>query len=257
MPSVFHYSTNAGAFGIISSQCLWATHYNYLNDFRELQMLNDIMLPILDNDFRSESESMIKRGHLNPEILKDYGESVYRIEAENLIKKAFIATDKLSPMFVTSFCGHKEDSEHWANGLLSQWRAYGSDGGCAIELDEIGLNSKLKHGDLYEAIARWAPIFKGSSFQEEAESRIVVARSRGRAAKLDPREKARSIKTRYKSGTPIPYIELFADGGNLPIKRIIVGPQKDQEKVRYALELVLEQTELDAQIDISDISYLP
>lgn len=309
MPSVFHYSTNGGALGIIGSQCLWATHYRYLNDFRELQMLNDIMIPILEEDFRSEAESMIAQGRLSPEVLKEYGESVYRIEAENLMDKAFSASEKLSPMFVTSFCEHKEGSEHWENGLLSQWRAYGSDGGCAIEFDEIELNTKLadegasykyasvlynqvkyddyeKHfdgsrlaglaakvlrrleartadsiaadfGDLYEAIARWAPIFKSSSFREEAESRIVVARTRGTAAKADSRENVRPIRLRYKSGTPVPYIELFAESGKLPIKRIIVGPQKDQDKVSYALELMLEQAEIDAKIDVSDISYLP
>jgi len=72
---------------------------------------------------------------------------VAKAEADNLISTVYNSTfskDKnLYPFaepFITSFCSH-EDDDHTdreyklANGLLSQWRAYGRKDGCAIVFD--------------------------------------------------------------------------------------------------------------------------
>ena len=55
---------------------------------------------------------------------------------------------QLSPPFVTSFTTHSADSNedeyHRSNGMLSQWRAYGGDGGVALVLDSKRVELLLK-----------------------------------------------------------------------------------------------------------------
>jgi hypothetical protein len=36
-PTLFHYTTESGLYGILRSQQLWATHYAYMNDSEELR----------------------------------------------------------------------------------------------------------------------------------------------------------------------------------------------------------------------------
>lgn len=52
------------------------------------------------------------------------------------------AADNISPFFVVSFCRHLENSDHFRNGLLSQWRGYANGGGFAIEFDEDRLDQQ-------------------------------------------------------------------------------------------------------------------
>ena len=44
---LFHYTGAAGLAGIIQSQTLWATHYEYLNDSEEIKYFHKTRLPNL------------------------------------------------------------------------------------------------------------------------------------------------------------------------------------------------------------------
>ena len=55
--------------------------------------------------------------------------------AELTFRSAFDSMDGLSPIFVTSFCRHIDEMLQ-QEGLLSQWRSYGSDGGYCIVFDQ-------------------------------------------------------------------------------------------------------------------------
>ena len=50
MGHLFHYTTNEGALGIISSACLFATNYKYLNDQHELTVARNILIPLFERE---------------------------------------------------------------------------------------------------------------------------------------------------------------------------------------------------------------
>jgi hypothetical protein len=311
MSSIFHYTSNEGAIGIINSGCLYATNYKYLNDSRELDLARHIVVPLFAKEFSEEADRLIQEGKLNSEELKSFGSRLFEEEANNLFESAITATDRTAPIFITSLCRHNPSTEQWEHGLLSQWRGYGAFGGCALEIDEEELKALTERekkeyryaaaflaevqynsyadtfdmgeidglaaaflrnmverthasreaydrrsSSLFEIVAGIAPTLKSSSFAEEGEVRIVASHMRGKISKLDKRQ-SREILMRFKNGSPIPYLRLFDGFGQLPIKRIIVGPQRDQGKNAYALELALEAKGITAQIARSNISYLP
>jgi hypothetical protein len=58
----------------------------------------------------------------------------------------------------------------------------------------------------------------------------------------------------------VPYVNLFEGitqpGNNLPIKRIIVGPHPDKERRKLAVEKLLKQNGINADVSMSAIPYL-
>lgn len=96
---------------------------------------------------------------------------------------------------------------------------------------------------------------KHPSFHEENEVRIIARPIRHdsklrKAAKesctpLDP-DQEKEIHFRSNGHIQIPYIKLFENlEENLPIERIIIGPQKDQKKQARSLRILLENLGLD------------
>src|SRR5437660_12037085 len=79
--------------------------------------------------------------------------------------------------------------------------------------------------------------FKHQGFREEQEARIIVipmpqrVSDVARAQKLPGSEKAdKPIKSKTRDEVNIPYAALFErEGSRLPIKRIIVGPARNQD----------------------------
>jgi hypothetical protein len=110
---------------------------------------------------------------------------------------------------------------------------------------------------LYMAVAFFAPQMKNSYFREEQEVRIVAPLMRNTLASRISQKATREVHTRFRDGQPIPFIKVFEGAEGLPIKRVIVGPQQDQERVAYALELALEAQGLAVEIVRSQISYRP
>lgn len=137
---LWHYTTAEGLKGILSDQTLWATDYRYLNDESEITysktIIHKMMLPkVIDKikqicDVNSDAKK----------IAELYGgvRKIAGIEIDETIDILFNAMLNRpgSPQqipFVLSFCKVPEnDNFKQNNGLLSQWRGYGKDGGYAI-----------------------------------------------------------------------------------------------------------------------------
>src|SRR5438874_3192618 len=130
--SVFHYTDIDGLVGILSSKSLFATHYNYLNDLNKGEIIRDLIIPILEVDFTQFTQ----KGLLKANIYERYGTSVHRMLAEIIYDAMRETTNNVSPFFLSSFCEHSRESNSYKNGLLSQWRGYGSAAGFAIEFDK-------------------------------------------------------------------------------------------------------------------------
>ena len=139
---VLHYTTAAGLHGIVSNKTLWASHTHFLNDTEEGVGFSKRILPmILRPEFKryvGESEDLSARvqaaDHLGVDLFDHWLEKIF----EGFWK----AQDTAQDHYVMSFSTTKDE---WIsqNGLLSQWRGYGLDGGYAIVFDAKGLAELL------------------------------------------------------------------------------------------------------------------
>ena len=115
---LYHYTTLEGLKGILETQTLWATHFEFLNDSSELKVFKEKFLNVLRED---------------PRIRTDF---------ESLIKSLQKVIEK-EEIYITSFCHEPKDPYTQKNGLLSQWRGYGCCGAAAIAFNKEILRDKI------------------------------------------------------------------------------------------------------------------
>ena len=97
------------------------------------------------------------------------------------------------------------------------------------------------------------PFLKTPRFQEENEYRLVSAATLPSRAREDARPAIPIHFREGAAGAVVPYIKLFETlGERLPIKKIIVGPHRDQENQFNAVRLLLNQMDFDVPIFRSD-----
>jgi hypothetical protein len=142
--SIFHYTDARGLIGIIGSGAIYATDYRYLNDSTEGGEIRKLLLPILEAETAKVTARLVDEKLLSADFYKEHSERGHRLQAEGLYRAFARVADKVSPVFVSSFCRHDEGTEIFENGLLSQWRGFASGGGFAIEFDEDGIDTLAK-----------------------------------------------------------------------------------------------------------------
>ena len=172
-PELFHYTSGIGLLGILSTQQLRGTSARFLNDAEEQTGYLDRCLPIV---VRTSARIGLDALSKNPS-------GAQQIELAGGIDKAVeIATKELSTVlrettlahnhqFVTSFCT-SATSYVRQNGLLSQWRGYGRDGGYAIVFDTEQL-----HKQINEEHSRFAYLYGIMGDVEYYEDNAARARS--------------------------------------------------------------------------------
>jgi hypothetical protein len=109
-PPLYHYTNAAGLVGILDSGSLWASAIGHSNDLREIACAFELARPIL-TELAAQPEFQKQNQHLLMSVLEKFFE------------------DPESPMqdgFAVSFCAKPD--------LLSQWRAYGDEGGFSLEI---------------------------------------------------------------------------------------------------------------------------
>lgn len=139
-----HYTTASGLHGILTSQSLWATHISYLNDDEEhigffQRRLPNLLLSPISNAVNSLHKTPLGKSQI--EKLGGIAKCVADLHRD-LLKSITETTLKFNQPFVASFCGAVSDQTQ-NDGLLSQWRGYGPDGGYAIAFDTQGLDEKF------------------------------------------------------------------------------------------------------------------
>lgn len=131
---LFHYTTIAGAYGILSSDALWMTKIRYLNDTSELE--------IGITTFRELLEVLVKQ--------PGPGDEIALLEAVKDGLGSYIGSN----ICVASFCEHGD--------LLSQWRWYG-EGGRGVS---IGVSSGMLSGMAKSAINLWKCVYDEAAHRE-------------------------------------------------------------------------------------------
>lgn len=143
-PELFHYTTAVGLEGILSTKTLWATHYEYVNDSDEFKSFFKTRLPeVLGEVIPS---ALAEKYRDSPEFKSEVDGFPKGLEAftQAFIGDALKATSEAiwgsyAP-YLTSFCG-ATTPEITQDGLLSQWRGYGQDGGYAIVFNTQALEA--------------------------------------------------------------------------------------------------------------------
>ena len=147
---LMHYTNASGLYGIVRSKTLWASHTSFMNDTEEVVGFSDRVLPVI---LRQEFERYVEKSKDFSAKIEDarlLGINFIEFEVQKLIE-AFKEAEKVQDHYVSSFC---TTTDEWVfqNGLLSQWRGYGLDGGYAIVFDAAKLHSLLtvEHEKYYE-----------------------------------------------------------------------------------------------------------
>jgi hypothetical protein len=139
---LMHYTNESGLLGIVASKTLWASQTSFLNDSEEVVGFLDGVLPeILRPEFArhvAESEGLSSRVRTACQL----GMNLFDYWFRKIVDEFKEAECRAQDHYVTSFC---TTDAPWIsnNGLLSQWRGYGPDGGYAIIFDTEELESLL------------------------------------------------------------------------------------------------------------------
>jgi hypothetical protein len=190
VPSIFHYTDTAGAVGIINSQSLFASDFRYLNDSTEGTIIESLLTPILVDEVAVASKELLAAGFVNKQYYEELGSNADKLQAEALLRSMTTAANNISPRFVVSFCRHKEESEQFKHGLLSQWRGYADRGGFALEFDEPGLDDLIKSESekfFYGAVVWRDVLYKGFEELFEGKDYEGLARAMIGQVFLDPK----------------------------------------------------------------------
>lgn len=310
---LMHYTNASGLYGIVRSKTLWASHTSFMNDSEEgvgyfNRVLPMILRPALEKHV-SESKDHAKLVKKARQLGVDKVDIWLRSIVEGL-KKA----EKAQDHYVSSFCTTENE---WIirNGLLSQWRGYGPDGGYAIVFDAARLDSllvaeceiyyeerlimtdvqydmadlsevkdeqclininKVMKGmftflttgdhldtEVQEAIESnsvLSILCKHRGFEEEKEVRIVVSEPSIKIGP-DPSNQSgksyRKVKSYLRNGVPVPCVHLFEDQklDSLTIRRVIVGPHPEKSDRKCAVEVLLRNHNIDAEVLESDTPF--
>lgn len=130
--SLCHYTTAPGLEGIVREQQLRATNIGFLNDSEERIGYFKRRLP---NLIKAPVHDAVNELLLTPAgakvIVEEGGAEQIEAKLINFFCETFQNQhEQLDDPYVASFC--VSDAQHPDDGLLSQWRGYGEDGGYAI-----------------------------------------------------------------------------------------------------------------------------
>ncbi len=142
---LMHYTTFNGLRGIVSSGCMWATDASFLNDASEISHFFDVRLAsVLFPVVRKRAIELARSPEILANMIKEGGvDKVADAETSMLVSNLRNATLSMNKPYVLSLCGASNDLVSH-NGLLSQWRGYGTDGGFALVLDAKALEDALQ-----------------------------------------------------------------------------------------------------------------
>jgi hypothetical protein len=176
--SLFHYTSAQGLIGILGTQSLFATHADFLNDSSECRLLRGLLTPRLIEELKELVPKLIKAKFMKEGETQAFLSEASEEFASSVFNTIVKTIDRISPIYITSFCLHGTNTPDSVNGLLSQWRGY-ANGGFALEFDEDGLD-KIKHIEVNKC--RYEGILTNSVWYDEHEENAGLNRFKGLVA---------------------------------------------------------------------------
>lgn len=187
---LYHYTTGAGLEGILRTQLLWATHIGYLNDAEEHTGFFVRRLPeLLAQPSREAVEELLKtdEGRAAIEAVGGAERAVVDFQRD-LSESAHRISVQMNEPYVVSFCsGNAHLMPH--DGLLSQWRGYGADGGYALVFAADALEAML--------VEKEGPSFN-YQFANFSDVDYDFPESAGREAHVERLEWERAVQEAFK-----------------------------------------------------------
>jgi hypothetical protein len=319
-PQVAHYTTYQGLFDILKDKQLWATHYRFLNDSSELEH----GMPYIDQIY---GEAVKSSSHLDKKQRERYLNNIE--DLRDLWFSGIARKTHIPEFFFTSFCGIppeiNDPDKLGSDGLLSQWRGYGRDGGFAIVFDsleiyqsyhrfpkncgkhtgkssedcedcKIELSAKIMDEVVYDyqdgqlenrilctamehvakvvvdddlkykiedipsqtmndniiGIIGTIVLTKHKGFKEEKEIRFACLN------RFEKREGGYANRSPYETSIEFGAPRLKIDFSPSAIKKIIIGPQPNQEKIKVFINYYLESNDYhNVEIVSSEIPFIP
>ncbi|MBI5922080.1 MAG: DUF2971 domain-containing protein [Betaproteobacteria bacterium] len=142
-PLLYHYTNAAGLTGIITSQKIYATSIAYLNDAEEQIGYLKRRLPVLLSQWTLDA---LKSQLATTPHSVECSEEEIRERAADISQRLHSGIMELSleldDPYIASFSAPPRTDPN--DGLLSQWRGYGQDGGYAIVFETTGIESLLE-----------------------------------------------------------------------------------------------------------------
>jgi hypothetical protein len=273
---LYHYTNAKGLMGILESQCLWATDFRYTNDSSEIQYARELMEKTA-KIYADLKDDIWK----NMETLFD----TFLGKDRDILPFVFSVCDDGGDR-LSQWRGYGREGGGYSIGLSSvdldklkaqEMKLYYYD---FIDFDkvsygeiprefEVEFHEMLKffgdypkgRGELPEELNTHAITLikclcriKHSGFEEEKEYRLTVGLP---ISYREGSEHLRPIKFRLgANGIFVPYIELFKEeNSRLPIKEIVVGPSRNIDEKKSAIELLQNKNKLDIAVRKSNIPY--
>ncbi len=134
---VFHYTSVNGFKGIVETGTLFASDITFLNDRQELRFVDHFIRKSMTKKFVDVFNDVKAKKIFTKEFNI---EEVAEKETNTLLRLIHQTSIKLNPIFVCSFCRAANEFVS-NNGLLSQWRGYGRDGGVALCFSREGVET--------------------------------------------------------------------------------------------------------------------
>ncbi len=176
---LYHYTTWEGLKGILQTQSLWATNYKFLNDYSELVLFKNKLVSLILPDVLEGYKQLIAHKPSSREKIQKQGdlERIVRHDAEVFVDSQYSALG--NEIYILSFCGEPEKQSIADNGLLSQWRGYGTGGGAALVFDTEKLKKILAKEAIsyeYSAVLLADLIYSDNEqkFKEELSDKIKI-----------------------------------------------------------------------------------
>ena len=140
--AIFHYTNADGLHGILSNGEIWGTAYFTTNDASELNAGKGVLTDI----FIERTKQLYFENHPCVSLYQRRGLNIFELAGkfENLLFEGCTDTRQI---YITCFC--RTDSEpEFQNGLLSQWRGYGSSSGYALQFSRSKLTEWI--GEIHQ-----------------------------------------------------------------------------------------------------------
>jgi hypothetical protein len=135
--ALFHYTTAGGLIGILTSGQIWSTAYYCTNDESELATGRGILGPL----FFDEVQRLRRTNDRRVAVFAGRGVEIEEYARSFESHIAGSATSRLCTYITCYF--RSTSKEDFLDGLLSQWRGYGTDGGYALQFSRSKLNKKI------------------------------------------------------------------------------------------------------------------